>query len=69
MFEEFMGTKAVSERHQFDVAALDAYLRQHVEGYPEGELAVVQFKGGQSNPTFKLSKGEGASQQHYVLRT
>jgi aminoglycoside phosphotransferase (APT) family kinase protein len=69
MFEEFMGTKAVSERHQFDVAALDAYLRQHVEGYPEGDLAVVQFKGGQSNPTFKLSKGEGAQQQHYVLRT
>ena len=69
MFEEFMGTKAVSERHQFDAAALDAYLRQHVEGYPEGELAVVQFKGGQSNPTFKLSKGAGAQQQHYVLRT
>jgi aminoglycoside phosphotransferase (APT) family kinase protein len=65
MFEEFIGTKAVSARHQFDVAALDVYLRQHVEGYPQGELTVEQFKGGQSNPTFKLSIGG----QHYVLRT
>ncbi len=65
MFEEFMGTKEVSERHRFDTAALDAYLRQHVEGYPHGELKVEQFKGGQSNPTFKLSVGG----QQYVLRT
>ena len=65
MFEEFIGTKAVSARHQFDVAALDAYLRQHVAGYPAGTLTVEQFKGGQSNPTFKLSIGG----QHYVLRT
>ena len=65
MFEEFIGTKAVSARHQFDVAALDAYLRRHVEGYPDGELTVEQFKGGQSNPTFKL----GIGGRHYVLRT
>ena len=44
MFEEFMGTKAVSERHSFDAAALDAWLRQHVEDYPTGELTVAQFK-------------------------
>ncbi len=65
MFEEFMGTKEVSERHRFDTAALHAYLRRHVEGYPEGDLKVAQFKGGQSNPTFKLTVGG----QHYVLRT
>jgi len=65
MFEEFIGTKAVSPRHQFDLAALDAYLRQHVAGYPQGTLTAAQFKGGQSNPTFKLSIGG----QHYVLRT
>ena len=34
MFEEFMGTKPVSERQKFDIAALTAYLRQHVAGYP-----------------------------------
>jgi len=65
MFEEFIGTKAVSARHQFDPAALDAWLRLHVEGYPAGALTVEQFKGGQSNPTFKL----GIGGQHYVLRT
>jgi aminoglycoside phosphotransferase (APT) family kinase protein len=65
MFEEMMGTKPVSERQKFDVDGLDAYLRAHVEGYRGGPLAVEQFKGGQSNPTFKISNGS----QHYVLRT
>jgi len=64
MFEEFIGTKPVSERQKFDVGALHEYLRQHVDGF-SGELTVEQFKGGQSNPTFKLSAGG----QHYVLRT
>ncbi|RJG25815.1 phosphotransferase [Massilia cavernae] len=65
MFDEMMGTKPVSERQKFDVDALDAYMRGHVEGYTGGPLAVEQFKGGQSNPTFKLSYGS----QQYVLRT
>ena len=69
MFEEFIGTKAVSARHQFDTVALNAWLRQHVEGYPDGELSAEQFKGGQSNPTFKLSVGGQPHGQHYVLRT
>ncbi|PWF47709.1 phosphotransferase [Massilia glaciei] len=65
MFEEMMGTKPVSERQKFDVDALAAYLQEHVPGYPGGPLSVEQFKGGQSNPTFKLTAGA----QHYVLRT
>jgi aminoglycoside phosphotransferase (APT) family kinase protein len=65
MFEDMMGTKPVSERQKFDVEALGAYLSTHVEGYPGGVLAVEQFKGGQSNPTFKLTAGG----RHYVLRT
>ena len=65
MFEEMMGTKPVSERQKFDVGALDAYMREHVEGYLGGPLSVEQFKGGQSNPTFKISNGS----QQYVLRT
>lgn len=64
MYEEFMGTKPVSERQKFDIGALQAYMREHVDGF-SGELSVEQFKGGQSNPTFKLSSGG----QHYVLRT
>jgi aminoglycoside phosphotransferase (APT) family kinase protein len=65
MFEEMMGTKPVSERQRFNVEALAAYLRAHIAGFPDGELTVEQFKGGQSNPTFKI----GAGGQHYVLRT
>ena len=64
MYEEFMGTKPISERQKFDVGALHDYMRNHVEGF-SGELAIEQFKGGQSNPTFKLSAGD----QRYVLRT
>jgi aminoglycoside phosphotransferase (APT) family kinase protein len=65
MFEEMMGTKPVSERQRFDTGALAAWMRAHVDGFPGGELAVEQFKGGQSNPTFKLTAGG----RHYVLRT
>lgn len=64
MYEEFEGTKPVSERMKVDLDALGAYLRAQVEGF-SGELRIEQFKGGQSNPTFKLSAGE----RHYVLRT
>jgi aminoglycoside phosphotransferase (APT) family kinase protein len=65
MFEEMMGTKPVSERQKFDAAALDAWMAVHVDGYRPGPMEVAQFKGGQSNPTFKLSAGG----QQYVLRT
>src|SRR6476646_2356178 len=64
MYEEFMGTKPVSERQKFDVAALQDYMAAHVDGF-SGTLEVEQFKGGQSNPTFKLSAGG----KQYVLRT
>lgn len=64
MFEEFMGTMPVSARQKFDTDALADYMRQHVAGF-SGSLTVEQFKGGQSNPTFKLS----ADGQQYVLRT
>ncbi|WP_295760819.1 phosphotransferase family protein [Undibacterium sp.] len=67
MFEEFMGTMPVSERQQFNVGALAEYMRQHVAGFDASamdQLTVQQFKGGQSNPTFKLSAGG----QHYVMR-
>jgi aminoglycoside phosphotransferase (APT) family kinase protein len=65
MFEEMMGTKPVSERQRFDAEALGAWLAANVDGYPGGAPAVEQFKGGQSNPTFRLEAGG----QRYVLRT
>ena len=60
---ENSGTSAVRETHRFDVAALDRWMAAHVDGYA-GPLQVEQFKGGQSNPTYKLSTPAAA----YVLR-
>ena len=63
MSDKFVGTRPVSERHAFDTGRLADWLRANVEGY-SGELAVEQFKGGQSNPTFLLSAGN----RKYVMR-
>ncbi|WP_119964975.1 phosphotransferase [Simplicispira lacusdiani] len=52
-FDHFIGTRAVSGQHAFDTAALGAWLQQNLEGF-EGPLSVEMFKGGQSNPTYKL---------------
>jgi aminoglycoside phosphotransferase (APT) family kinase protein len=60
---DFSGTKPVEERHRIDDVRLDAWMREHVEGYA-GPLTVLQFKGGQSNPTYRLDT-PGRS---YVLR-
>ncbi len=54
--EQFIGTKPVAEKQRFDVARLEAYMRAHVDGY-SGTLEVEQFKGGQSNPTYRLTAG------------
>ena len=62
--EHFTGTKAVAASHAFDVAALEAYLQRAMAGF-SGPLSVEQFKGGQSNPTYKLITPAGA----YVMRT
>jgi aminoglycoside phosphotransferase (APT) family kinase protein len=60
---EFNGTKDVEERHRFNEANLDKWMRENVEGY-SGPVQVSQFKGGQSNPTYRLDT-PGRS---YVMR-
>ena len=62
--ELFTGTMPVAERQRFDMAALELYLRAHIDGFA-GPLNVEQFKGGQSNPTFKLI----TPGKTYVLRS
>ncbi len=59
----FTGTKPVAENQLFDVAALESYLRANIADYA-GPLTVEQFKGGQSNPTFKLI----TPRKTYVMR-
>jgi aminoglycoside phosphotransferase (APT) family kinase protein len=50
-------------RIPLDQDALAAWMTDHVEGY-SGPLSIAQFKGGQSNPTYRLET-PGAN---YVLR-
>jgi aminoglycoside phosphotransferase (APT) family kinase protein len=53
----------VREAHRFDESALAAYLRGRLAGVEQG-LEVLQFEGGQSNPTYRLTAGS----HRYVLR-
>jgi aminoglycoside phosphotransferase (APT) family kinase protein len=52
-YEHFIGTRPATGKHAFDTKALVAWLEQHVEGF-RGPMSVEMFKGGQSNPTYKL---------------
>ncbi len=60
---DFTGVSATPDHLKFDEAALDAYMRAHVEGF-EGPITVEKFKGGQSNPTYLLT----TPAKKYVLR-
>ncbi len=62
-FAHFIGTTAVSEKHIFDVEALSAWLQENLKGF-HGPLTVESFKGGQSNPTYKLN----TPTRSYVMR-
>jgi len=64
MFDQFIGTKAIEERHRFDISSLEHYLAARIPDL-RGPLAVEQFRGGQSNPTYKLSDASG---KRYVVR-
>lgn len=62
-YDANIGTSAVRQAHRFDEAALERWMRKNVDGYC-GPFTVEEFKGGQSNPTYKLVTQE----QSYVLR-
>jgi aminoglycoside phosphotransferase (APT) family kinase protein len=59
----FSGTTDVAERLRLDMPRLQDYLRAHVAGFA-GPVAVSQFRGGQSNPTYLVE----TPQRRYVLR-
>ncbi len=54
--DDFTGTMPVRDAHRFDVARLAAWMRKHIPGF-SGPAEVEQFKGGQSNPTYRVSAG------------
>ena len=62
--DQFTGTQAMSAQHAVDVGALQTWLTNHLPGF-EGPLSIEQFKGGQSNPTYKLV----TPGQSYVMRS
>jgi aminoglycoside phosphotransferase (APT) family kinase protein len=59
----FTGTREVAPPLRFDGERLEAYLAREVTGFA-GPLAVRQFRGGQSNPTYLLE----TPGRRYVLR-
>ena len=63
MSETAEHVKPVDARLRIDEGALEAWLAATIEGYA-GPLRVMQFKGGQSNPTYQLET-PGCT---YVLR-
>src|SRR5262245_43499149 len=58
------GTRDVAAHLRFDVGALERWMAETVDGF-KGPLIVSQFKGGQSNPTYRLDTPSGRA---FVLR-
>ena len=51
--KEMVGTVEVTDKDKLDMEALTAWFEANVEGY-EGPISYTKFKGGQSNPTYKI---------------
>ncbi len=60
---DFCGVTDTPDRLKFDEAALERFMKAHVDGF-KGPLIVQKFKGGQSNPTYLLT----TPSKKYVLR-
>jgi aminoglycoside phosphotransferase (APT) family kinase protein len=61
--DQYTGTRPVSAAHQFDVSSLESWLHKNLVDF-RGPLEVEMFKGGQSNPTYKLT----TPHKQYVMR-
>ena len=61
--ENFTGTRPVAPQHAIDTAALQDWLTRHLPGFA-GPLSIQMFKGGQSNPTYRLD----TPARSYVMR-
>ncbi len=57
------GVKPVAESHRFNEGALASWMEGNIAGF-SGPLEVRQFKGGQSNPTYRLT----TPNKTYVMR-
>ena len=59
----FSGTEAPPAHLAIDAQTLGRYLQGRVDGL-DGPLEIVKFKGGQSNPTYRVTSGRAS----FVLR-
>jgi aminoglycoside phosphotransferase (APT) family kinase protein len=62
--QPFTGTRPVAAPYAVDLTALQNWLEKHLPGF-QGPLSIEKFKGGQSNPTYKLV----TPQRAYVMRS
>jgi aminoglycoside phosphotransferase (APT) family kinase protein len=62
--DDFSGTMPVREQHRFETAPLAEWLAANLPDC-RAPIAVEQFKGGQSNPTYRLTTADG---KRLVLR-
>ncbi len=60
---DFTGTEPLADDDRLDEAALTRWFQEKVEGF-DGPLRLAKFKGGQSNPTYRVDTPNRA----YVLR-
>lgn len=51
-------TIEVREGEDFDLTAVERYMRENIEGLPEGDLEVQQFPSGASNLTYLVKIGD-----------
>ena len=61
--EDFVGTVAPTGQDVLDEVRLTDWLAAHVAGFV-GPITITKFKGGQSNPTYRIEAASG----NYVLR-
>ncbi len=61
--KEMVGTVAVPEKDRLDEARLTKWMEANVEGFA-GPITLTKFKGGQSNPTYRID----TPGQSFVLR-
>jgi aminoglycoside phosphotransferase (APT) family kinase protein len=61
--EAFVGTVEPEGADRLDEGKLTEWMQANVEGF-KGPLHLTKFKGGQSNPTYKIEAASGS----YVLR-
>ncbi|WP_375291846.1 phosphotransferase family protein [Qipengyuania sp.] len=61
--QDMIGTTEVTQENALDLEKLTAWFEANVEGF-EGPISYSKFKGGQSNPTYRID----TPGQSYVLR-